>query len=476
MSAEPPRDPPPLPPFEPARKHEHEREHEHEHEREAARAFEVAARLAGPTPLSNALVVAISAVHLALFWESFEAQGRPFASEDLLLTVPGEELVRRGAMIPVLVKAGEAWRLLASPFLHVNLLHLVIDAMFVRSLCRPAEQLLGKAPLGLGLFLGSLGAAAWSASGGRMALGAAGAACGAAGLLVTGLRGAGLPAGFAGSVRARILMNIGIFVLLSLAINAAMGAAGVPIALGNDVLLGGLAGGLVAGLIVAPPLVPRVRLSPLRRFVERGAMISTLTAALLFGLTGGPRLLGLGGFGRGPGGPGAFHGPGGPGDDARAHLVPGLAGPLKEVRLDALGVTLSVPESWLELKRTKTAAHWGPMRGAPFLQLQLIRRPEGAFMPDYGDADTVVAEVVRELEKEGAQDIAAAPYERVRAGGLQATRVDLRYRIHGQSLQHVMILARGGAAVYFLAFLGVEGAAGAMEARLLGAVRFAESP
>ncbi len=100
-------------------------------------------------PASLALVAVEVA---ALTWVTF-ALGDPTETK---------VLVRAGALERGMVEAGQWWRLLAAPFLHVGWFHLALNAIFGLSWCRLVERLAGPARM-IGLFLVSgLGASATS--------------------------------------------------------------------------------------------------------------------------------------------------------------------------------------------------------------------------------------------------------------------------------------------------------------------------
>lgn len=71
-------------------------------------------------------------------------------------------LVRAGALERGMVQAGQWWRLLAAPFLHVGWFHLALNATFGLSWCRLVERLAGPARLVALFVVSGLGASAAS--------------------------------------------------------------------------------------------------------------------------------------------------------------------------------------------------------------------------------------------------------------------------------------------------------------------------
>jgi membrane associated rhomboid family serine protease len=480
---EPPRgppDPPRVTPLDPGPRPL--AEGERAPSRDAPRGADLPSAAREKTPLADVLVASIACVHLYLFAEGRDLSARPLSGWDLLLSVELETLLRAGALAPDLVRRGEWWRILASPLLHVNLVHVGIALLFVRSVGRDVERLLGRGALFLGLLGGALATAAHALATDTLAIGAFGPACGAAGVLVTGLRPPAIPPSVVREVRGRILFSVLAFVVLGWLVSAGLRAAGVPLTIDNTALLAGLAGGMAAGLALPAPFVPRPLLPPWRRAVHGAALALAVASTLVMGLTGSRGLLRLV-FPSSGGGPGSERlerlragRPGAGGGDPRAYLVPGLAGaPLEPRVVEDLGVTLALPSAWERLDKKKGRAAFGPAPGAPFVQVHAIEAPPGAIGPDYGDPYVVVDMLRGEYEAGGAEGVLAAPFARRRLGGLEAVRIDFRYRMHGNELQEIRYVARGRARVYFVTFAGLAGAAEALEERLAGEVRFREA-
>ncbi len=151
----------------------------------------------------------------------------------------GEALVQWGANYTPLTRAGEPWRLLTACFLHIGVIHLVVNMMSLRYLGMQIEPLLGSwrfllAYLVTGL-TGSLGSLWWH----KMAIsaGASGAIFGIEGVLL-GLVMTNL---FTAQVRGALLKSTLSVVGVNLVIGLSIGAD-------NAAHIGGLLGGVVLGL------------------------------------------------------------------------------------------------------------------------------------------------------------------------------------------------------------------------------------
>lgn len=138
---------------------------------------------------------------------------------------------------------GEYWRLLASVFLHADLLHLLMNMMALLSIGALLERLCGWPRL-LGLFIitglaGSFLSAALSREG--MALGASGAILGLAGALMAPKvrRPKGMPKALADRLFGSLARPIGILLGLGLLLNL----LGTPLQFDNWSHLGGLVSG-----------------------------------------------------------------------------------------------------------------------------------------------------------------------------------------------------------------------------------------
>ncbi|MCB9732287.1 MAG: rhomboid family intramembrane serine protease [Deltaproteobacteria bacterium] len=158
---------------------------------------------------------------------------------------PGSEaLVALGAKIDRLVSAGEWWRLVASMFLHTDVLHLAMNALWLALFGVAAARVggLGRS-LATALLAGALGqTASWLfvAAG---SVGASGAAYGLAGLLaVDAWR---FRARFPEATRRRL--GPGLLAMLAVLLLAPLALTGID----HAAHVGGVVGGALTGL--APP-------------------------------------------------------------------------------------------------------------------------------------------------------------------------------------------------------------------------------
>jgi len=160
-----------------------------------------------------------------------------------LVLQPGPVL-QRGALIPALVASGEWWRLLSSVFLHSGFIHLALNMMSLYFLGSFVEEAFGRGRyLALYLLSGISGGLAYLYFGAfdAPAVGASGA--------IFGLLGGVL--GYSLRRRTFSWQNPVIRqLLILLALNLYIGFS-VP-NISNTTHLGGLAGGLVFGWLVAP--------------------------------------------------------------------------------------------------------------------------------------------------------------------------------------------------------------------------------
>ena len=150
----------------------------------------------------------------------------------------GEALVNWGANYTPLTRGGQPWRLLTACFLHIGLIHLIVNMMSLRYLGMQIEPLLGSGRFLLAYLVtgltGSLGSLWWHKI--AISAGASGAIFGIEGvllaLLMTNL--------FSSQVRSGLLKStlsvIGINLMIGLSIRA-----------DNAAHIGGLLGGLVVG-------------------------------------------------------------------------------------------------------------------------------------------------------------------------------------------------------------------------------------
>jgi rhomboid protease GluP len=189
-------------------------------------------RLLRQAPVSAVLLAIIAAVFLA----ETGAGGSTNA----------QVLARFGANLPALVWQGEVWRLVASMFLHIGIVHLLVNGWALYQLGPLAETLFGSRRmlllwLGTGL-CGSLASVGWNTWTGHLdvtSAGASGAIFGLIGTLIAFLlrrRDRLLP-------QAKALLSQLVFWA---GVNAFLGLT-VP-GIDNAAHMGGLAAGLLAGL------------------------------------------------------------------------------------------------------------------------------------------------------------------------------------------------------------------------------------
>jgi rhomboid protease GluP len=163
-----------------------------------------------------------------------------FLAELALGGATGEVLIRLGAMVPFLVATGEYWRLVTAMFLHVGVIHLLLNSWGLFLFGNLIEGVFGSARfVAIYLVTGFFASAASFAFGGvnRVAAGASGA--------IFGLLGAWL----AYNWRRRELFMAQANVrgaLLLIAINLVLGFSVQGI--DNTAHVGGLVAGVLAGL------------------------------------------------------------------------------------------------------------------------------------------------------------------------------------------------------------------------------------
>jgi rhomboid protease GluP len=160
-----------------------------------------------------------------------------------LVSQPGDVIVR-GALIPALVAEGEWWRVLTSVFLHSGFIHLASNMLALYFLGALAEGNFGSGRfLALYVASGLAGSLAYLYFGNfeQPAVGASGAIFG----LMGGVLGYSLRRGTF-SWRNPLIRQL----LLLLALNLYLGVA-IP-NVSNTAHLGGLAGGIAFGYLMAP--------------------------------------------------------------------------------------------------------------------------------------------------------------------------------------------------------------------------------
>ena len=186
------------------------------------------------------------------------------------MTQPGT-ILRDGALVPALVARGEVWRLVTSVFLHSGFLHLSLNMLSLYFLGSFVEAAFRRGRfLALYLLSGLSGGLAYLYFGayGTPAVGASGAIFG----LLGGILGYSLRSGTF-SWQNPVIRQL----LILLAINLYLGFS-IP-NVSNTAHLGGLAGGLFFGYLVAPTVYSR-------KFarVLLPVLIVLATEALLLGL------------------------------------------------------------------------------------------------------------------------------------------------------------------------------------------------
>jgi membrane associated rhomboid family serine protease len=203
-------------------------------------------RLSSPW-MTGVLVASVVGVHVAVGWIPY-ARGRTDLL-GVLIRLRGPRLLERcGAMHGESLDQGELWRLISASFLHVEGIHLLLNAVALFVLGRLCEAVFGSVRL-LWLFLvaGAGGAALSWFAGNPLSVGASSAVFGLMGAaIVFGWRhGADLPA------RARSFFRWKL--LPWLALNLALGLLPFIDAYGH---LGGLIAGSALTLVLGNRVVP----------------------------------------------------------------------------------------------------------------------------------------------------------------------------------------------------------------------------
>ena len=159
------------------------------------------------------------------------------------------DILNEGALIPALVAEGQAWRLVSSVFLHSGFVHLSLNMLSLYFLGSFVENAFGRGRfLALYLLSGLSGGIAYLFFGGfgTPAVGASGAIFG----LLGGILGYALRRGTFSWQNPMIRQ-----LLILLAINVYIGLSIENVS--NTAHMGGLAGGLVFGFLVAPTVHAR---------------------------------------------------------------------------------------------------------------------------------------------------------------------------------------------------------------------------
>ena len=198
-------------------------------------------------PLTFGLIAANVAVYLLV---AFAGTAFGVALNVGLVQQPGG-ILYLGALVPELVARGEAWRLITSMFLHAGFIHLLANMVSLYFLGSFAEVSFGRGRfLALYFVSGIAGGLAYLYFGGfsSSAVGASGAIFG----LIGGVFGYAIRRGTF-SLQNPIISQL----LLLTVINLALGAT-IP-SVSNTAHLGGLAGGIAYGWLLAPTVYPQKR-------------------------------------------------------------------------------------------------------------------------------------------------------------------------------------------------------------------------
>ncbi|HZA27781.1 MAG TPA: rhomboid family intramembrane serine protease [Actinomycetota bacterium] len=202
-----------------------------------------------------------------------------FAVELALGGASGEVLIRLGAMVPFLVATGEYWRLITAMFLHVGILHLLLNSWGLFLFGNLIEGVFGSARfLAIYLVTGFCASAASFAFGGpnRVAAGASGAIFGLLGAwLAYNWRRRGLFLAQANLRGAMLLIALNLFLGFQI--------AGID----NTAHIGGLVAGVLAGLaaegVGARGVRTATRLAGLTLLLLAGVAVAGWRVAVLTG-------------------------------------------------------------------------------------------------------------------------------------------------------------------------------------------------
>lgn len=199
-------------------------------------------------PVTFGLITACVVVYLAVAVVG-SGTGTPLGAG--LVNQPGNVLIL-GALVPVYVAQGEAWRLVTSAFLHAGFIHLAMNMLALYFLGSFAEQTFGRGRFFALYFISGIAgglALLYFGAPNSPAVGASGAIFGLAG----GVFGFAVRRGTF-STRDPIISQL----LFITAINLALGAT-IP-GVSNTAHIGGLVGGLVFGYLMAPTVFSHKRL------------------------------------------------------------------------------------------------------------------------------------------------------------------------------------------------------------------------
>jgi membrane associated rhomboid family serine protease len=430
---------------------------------------ELQRRLRAPAPVTAAVLAGLVAIHVGLFL--LELTVRPLGSLENLLSsilamkLDGPLLERFGAVTPDLFARHEEWRLLTAALLHGGSFHLVANGVSLYAVGRLVERICGRLALAVALVSGAIAASLASALGeAALMVGASGAIFALVGVLATGVRGPELPPGLAPALRRRIVLVAAITFVGGAAWNLLvrkLGSVSAPWRgfpeVSNVAHAGGFAAGLAFGLLLPAPFTA---VSPLRARVLRATSALVLASGVALGAWGVTAIA-------------RSLEEGSPGSLAVSVLA---GGPLRPVEIPRLGIEVEVPEDWMQVEDRPNVASFGPGDGQPLFRLFSFELPRGSLTPRElsDDPDVLAAVGVEELRGAGVRDVRVGPFARVAVGGLEATRIELRYRNGGVALQELRYVARGRGRVYLIQVIGPGTAAEGMAERLMEHVRFAQ--
>lgn len=190
-----------------------------------------------------------------------------------IMNPSSEAMLKWGANFGPMTAGGEWWRLVSAFFLHFGLMHLAFNMWALFDAGRLVERLYGNGPfLLLYLFAGltgSFGSLLWNPDG-VVSAGASGAVFGVYGALLAYLLAQrhSIPAAVIKGLQGSTIAFIGYTLVIGLS------ASGID----NAAHLGGLAGGMGLGFVLARPLAWEIRQ---RMFARRLALVLVSSLAIL---------------------------------------------------------------------------------------------------------------------------------------------------------------------------------------------------
>jgi len=199
-------------------------------------------------PVTFGLITACVVVYLAVAVVG-SGTGTPLSAG--LVNQPGNVLIL-GALVPLYVAQGEAWRLVTSAFLHAGFIHLAMNMLALYFLGSFAEISFGRGRFFALYFISGIAgglALLYFGAPNSSAVGASGAIFGLAG----GVFGFAVRRGTF-STRDPVISQLLFITVINLAIGATI--PGVS----NTAHVGGLVGGLVFGYLMAPMIFSQKRL------------------------------------------------------------------------------------------------------------------------------------------------------------------------------------------------------------------------